>query len=94
MAVVVQQMVFPQAAGVLFTADPVTSNRKVVSVEASFGLGEALVAGRVNPDVYKVRDGEIVAKSVATKRFAVSRLACRRDAGRWRSNRSARSSRR
>src|SRR6266487_6259511 len=43
MAVVVQQMVFPQAAGVLFTADPVTSNRKVASVEASFGLGEALV---------------------------------------------------
>ena len=46
MAVVVQQMVSPQAAGVLFTADPVTSNRKVVSIEASFGLGEALVAGR------------------------------------------------
>ena len=41
MAVVVQQMVFPQAAGILFTADPVTSNRKVSSIEASFGLGEA-----------------------------------------------------
>src|ERR687898_673778 len=36
MAVVVQQMVFPQAAGILFTADPVTGNRKVASVEASF----------------------------------------------------------
>jgi rifampicin phosphotransferase len=67
MAVVVQQMVFPQAAGILFTADPVTSNRKVVSIEASFGLGEALVAGLVNADVYKVRDGDIVAKTVATK---------------------------
>jgi pyruvate,water dikinase len=55
MAVVIQQMVFPQAAGVLFTADPVSSNRKVASVEASFGLGEALVSGRVNPDIYKVR---------------------------------------
>ena len=41
MAVVVQQMVFPQAAGILFTADPVTSNRRVASVEAGFGLGEA-----------------------------------------------------
>jgi pyruvate,water dikinase len=71
MAVVVQQMVFPQAAGILFTADPVTSNRKVVSVEASFGLGEALVSGLVNADVYKVRDGEVVAKSVATKQLAV-----------------------
>ena len=71
MAVVVQQMVFPQAAGVLFTADPVTSNRKVASVEASFGLGEALVSGLVNADVYKVRDGEVVAKAVATKRLAI-----------------------
>src|SRR5580658_275910 len=71
MAVVVQQMVFPQAAGTLFTADPVTSDRKVVSVEAVFGLGEALVSGRVNADVYKVRDGEVLAKAVATKRLAV-----------------------
>ena len=71
MAVVVQQMLFPQAAGVLFTADPVTSNRKVVSIEASFGLGEALVAGLVNADVYKVRDGEVAAKFVATKKLAI-----------------------
>src|SRR6059058_155420 len=71
MAVVVQQMVFPQAAGILFTADPVTSNRKVASVEASFGLGEAMVSGLVNPDVYKVRDGKIVARAVATKRMAI-----------------------
>ena len=71
MAVVVQQMVIPQAAGVLFTADPVTSNRKVASVEASFGLGEALVSGLVNPDAYKVRDGEVIAKVVATKQLAL-----------------------
>jgi pyruvate,water dikinase len=51
MAVVVQQMVLPAAAGVMFTADPMTSNRTVVSVEATFGLGEALVSGLVNPDV-------------------------------------------
>src|SRR5216117_609797 len=71
MAVVVQQMVFPHAAGILFTADPVTSNRKVASVEASFGLGEALVSGLVNADMYKVRDGEVVAKAVATKQLAI-----------------------
>jgi pyruvate,water dikinase len=71
MAVVVQQMVFPQAAGILFTADPVTGNRKVVSVEASLGLGEALVSGLVNGDVFKVRDGEVVAKAVATKQLAI-----------------------
>src|SRR5204863_9083100 len=71
MAVVVQQMVFPQAAGILFTADPVTGNRKVASIEASFGLGEALVSGLVNADVYKVRDGEVVAKEIATKQPAL-----------------------
>jgi rifampicin phosphotransferase len=71
MAVVVQQMVFPQAAGVLFTADPVTGNRKVTSMEASFGLGEALASGLVNADVYKVRDGEIIAKTLGTKRLAI-----------------------
>jgi rifampicin phosphotransferase len=71
MAVVVQRMVFSQAAGILFTADPVTSNRKVATVEASFGLGEALVSGLVNPDMYKVRDGEVVAKAVATKQLAI-----------------------
>ncbi|HEY1823146.1 MAG TPA: rifamycin-inactivating phosphotransferase [Trebonia sp.] len=71
MAVVVQRMVFAQAAGILFTADPVTSNRKVVSIEASFGLGEALVAGLVNPDVYQVRDGEVAAKAIGTKRLAI-----------------------
>jgi rifampicin phosphotransferase len=71
MAVVVQQMVFPEAAGVLFTADPVTSNRKVASVEATFGLGEALVSGLVNPDMYKVLDDEVVAKAVATKQLAI-----------------------
>ena len=71
MAVVVQRMVFPKAAGVLFTADPVTSNRRIVCVEASFGLGESLVSGLVNPDVYRVRDGEIVAKTVATKLIAI-----------------------
>ncbi len=71
MAVVVQRMVFPQASGVLFTADPVTSNRTVVSVEASFGLGEALVSGLVNPDIYQVRDGEVVARTVAAKKLAI-----------------------
>ena len=70
MAVVVQRMVVPQAAGILFTADPLTSNRKLASVEATFGLGEALVSGRVKPDVFTVRDGEIVARAVATKQQA------------------------
>ena len=71
MAVVVQRMVFPKAAGVLFTADPITGNRKVASVEASLGLGEGLVSGLVNADTYRVRDGEVVARTITTKKVAI-----------------------
>jgi rifampicin phosphotransferase len=74
MAVVVQRMVVPQAAGILFTADPATFNRKVAAVEAGFGLGEALVSGLVNPDTYKVRDGEVVARAIGSKRLAIHAL--------------------
>ena len=72
MAVVVQAMVFPEVSGVLFTADPVSGHRKVVSVEASFGLGEALVSGLVNADVYKVLDGAIVERTIGSKRVAIN----------------------
>ncbi len=71
MAVVVQQMVVAEVAGILFTADPVSGNRRTAAVEACFGLGEALVSGLVNADVYTVRDGDIVAKTVATKQRAI-----------------------
>lgn len=69
MAVVVQRMVFPRAAGVMFTADPVTCNRKVTSIEAACGAGEALVSGRVRADVYQVREGRITEKKVAEKKL-------------------------
>lgn len=71
LSVIVQRMVFPQASGVLFTADPITSNRKLLSIDASFGLGEALVSGIVSADCYKVREGEIVSKTIATKKLAI-----------------------
>ncbi|MFL0405154.1 phosphoenolpyruvate synthase [Bacillus nitratireducens] len=72
--VVVQKMVFPQASGILFTADPVTSNRKVLSIDASFGLGEALVSGLVSADNYKVKEGEIIGTMIATKKLAIYAL--------------------
>ncbi|WP_141733188.1 phosphoenolpyruvate synthase [Oligoflexus tunisiensis] len=71
LSVVVQKMVFPQVAGILFTADPVTSNRKIVSIDASFGLGEAMVSGLVSADNYKVRGGEIIHKTISTKKLAI-----------------------
>ncbi|WP_448316919.1 rifamycin-inactivating phosphotransferase [Streptomyces sp. CO7] len=75
MAVVVQRMVVPEASGVLFTADPVSGNRKVSTVEAVLGLGEALVSGLVDPDAFTVRGGRIVARAVGGKRREVRALA-------------------
>ncbi|CCH53590.1 phosphoenolpyruvate synthase [Fibrisoma limi BUZ 3] len=71
LAVVVQKMIFPQVSGIMFTADPVTGNRKVVSIDAGFGLGEALVSGLVNADNYKVRNGQIIGKHIAAKKIAI-----------------------
>jgi pyruvate,water dikinase len=71
LSVVIQRMVFPEVSGILFTADPVTSNRKVASIDASFGLGEALVSGLVNADIYKVKEGRIIDKKISTKKLAI-----------------------
>jgi phosphoenolpyruvate synthase/pyruvate phosphate dikinase len=74
LSVVVQKMVFPQVAGIMFTADPVTGNRKVLSIDASFGLGEALVSGLVNADIYKVQRGKVIDKKISTKKLAIYAL--------------------
>ncbi|MGW9124123.1 phosphoenolpyruvate synthase [Paenibacillus chitinolyticus] len=71
LSVIVQRMVFPQASGILFTADPITSNRKRLSIDAGFGLGEALVSGLVSADCYQVQEGEVVNKRIATKKLAI-----------------------
>ncbi|MBC2240648.1 phosphoenolpyruvate synthase [Listeria booriae] len=71
LSVVIQQMVFPSASGILFTADPITGNRKTLSIDASFGLGEALVSGLVSADVYKVQGNTIIEKNIATKKIAI-----------------------
>ncbi len=54
MAVVVQQLVQPRAAGVMFTLDPVSGDRSKIVIESSWGLGEAVVSGEVTPDRYRV----------------------------------------
>lgn len=71
LSVIVQRMVFPQASGILFTADPITGSRKLLSIDAGFGLGEALVSGLVSADCYKVQEGEIVDKRIAAKTLAI-----------------------
>lgn len=54
MGVVVQELVPSEVSGVLFTANPVTGERGELVVNASFGLGEAIVSGQVTPDTYRV----------------------------------------
>lgn len=71
LAVVVQKMVFPQVSGIMFTADPVTSSSKVLTIDAGFGLGEALVSGLTNADVYKVMCGRITGKKISIKKLAL-----------------------
>ena len=71
LSVVIQKMVFPVASGIMFTADPISGNRKVTSIDASFGLGEALVSGLVNADIYKVKEGKIIDKKISTKKVAI-----------------------
>jgi pyruvate,water dikinase len=72
MAVVVQRVVPAEAAGVLFTIDPVTGDRSQVTIEAAFGLGLPLVGGDVTPDRYAVDKVtfEIRSRAIAFKRFA------------------------
>src|SRR5689334_4720900 len=61
LAVVVQKLVDPDVSGILFTADPVSGNRHIASIDAGFGLGEALVSGLIEADLYRVERGERLA---------------------------------
>lgn len=72
-AVVVQRMVNPEKAGVMFTVDPVQGRRDRVMIEAAWGLGEAIVSGAVTPDNYIVskEDGSLVSKYIGRKTFMI-----------------------
>ncbi|HXV85676.1 MAG TPA: PEP/pyruvate-binding domain-containing protein, partial [Gemmatimonadales bacterium] len=83
MAVVVQEMVQSEVSGVAFTVNPVTGSPDHVVIEATWGMGAALVDGRVTPDRYLVaRDGLTVReRRIAEKRVMVaSRVSRERDA--------------
>ena len=67
----VQKMVNSQAAGVMFTINPVTGDKNEIVIECNFGLGEAVVSGAVNPDGFiidkltgQVKDRRIVKKTI------------------------------
>ena len=74
LAVVIQKMIPAEAAGVMFTADPLNFNRRVLSIDAGFGLGEAVVSGLVTADNYRLRGDQILAKTIAKKQLEVRAL--------------------
>ncbi len=76
LAVVIQRMVDAAVAGVLFTANPVTGRRRQAVIDASPGLGEAVVSGAVNPDHFVVdtESGEILERRLGDKRLEVRSL--------------------
>ncbi len=79
LAVVVQEMFPSEVSGVMFTANPVTSNPKEIFLNSSWGLGEAIVSGRVNPDQYIVDKDSLAIKdkSIHEKRVMTVRNADR-----------------
>jgi pyruvate,water dikinase len=76
LAVVVQRMIDATAAGVMFTANPITGTRHETVIDASPGLGEAVVSGAVNPDHFVVNavDRSIVARRLGDKRIMITSL--------------------
>ena len=73
LAVIVQEMVPSEVSGVLFTANPLTGSRTESVIDATFGLGETLVAGQVEPDHYVVdlNQRKILSKSLGSKKIAM-----------------------
>lgn len=69
LAVVVQRLIPAQAAGVLFTSNPLNGRRDQMVIDGSWGLGEAVVSGQVTPDhwVVQAESGEPVARSISRK---------------------------
>ncbi len=72
LAVVVQEMVQSDVSGVLFTANPLTGALNESVIDATFGLGEALVSGQVEPDHFVVNslNGEISGKTLGAKKIS------------------------
>ncbi|HEY1724988.1 MAG TPA: PEP/pyruvate-binding domain-containing protein [Steroidobacteraceae bacterium] len=81
MGVVIQSMLASRSSGVMFTRSPLTGDRSVIAIEASFGLGSAIVSGEVTPDKYVLNKvtGEIAARTVSAK--ALRHVAASPEAG-------------
>ncbi len=77
LAVIIQMMVPSETSGVLFTANPLNGKRTEMVIDATFGLGEALVSGQIEPDQYLVQaaDGRILKKTLGSKALVIREQA-------------------
>lgn len=75
LAVVVQRLVDAEAAGVMFTANPATGRRDETVLNATFGLGEAVVGGEVTPDELVICGDAVTTRTTADKRVYTVRVA-------------------
>ncbi|MFX0057044.1 MAG: PEP/pyruvate-binding domain-containing protein [Candidatus Hodarchaeota archaeon] len=78
-AIIIQRMVPVKSAGVLFTLNPMSANKSELLIESTFGLGESIVSGRVNPDQFTIiRMGKkskesfkILNKRIGNKKYVI-----------------------
>ena len=73
LSAVIQKMARPDVSGILFTVDPVSGNRNSMTIDAGFGLGEALVSGLINPDNYILdkKSFAILSANIQEKKIAI-----------------------
>ncbi len=76
LSAVVQMMVQSEKAGVVFTVDPITQDKNIISIEAAYGLGEVVVSGSITPDTYNVDKNtfKIVSKKIAKQPWMLVKI--------------------
>jgi pyruvate, water dikinase len=76
LAAVVQAMVQSERAGVMFTVDPISQDRNVITIEAGYGLGETVVSGQITPDTYRVAKSSfmILDKSISKQEWMLAKV--------------------
>ena len=73
LSVVIQKMVYSEKSGVMFTANPINNSKDEIMINASYGLGEAVVSGIVTPDEYIIdkKTKKVIEKNIAEKEYMV-----------------------
>jgi len=72
MGILIQQMVYPDVAGVVFSVNPITENTEEIIINASYGLGESIVSGIVTPDTFIVnKKTKLITKDLGLKEVKI-----------------------